>query len=384
MKIEVIERIEGEAYLVWEKGSVRIIFESGRGMENLLKGRPLWDALVVTPRVCGICGHAHLAAAVEALEDLFNIEPTKKAKTIRFITRSCEIVQNHLKWFYLTIFPLVRSEQKFLQIHPAIVATNALIALFAGQWPHSSYMIPGGVTCDPSSLELLKAKGYVQQIKSFFYSKVLQDLKMVQEELKNKGIESIGRSYDRFIILSQRQKLFATRSSKIDLRHITMYAQPKSVAFGVQYKGRHYETGPLARMMLRGESGVRKLHRRHKDSIVTRISARVLEIGLLLEQIDRALGQIDLSEPSWIEAPKRASGEGVGVVEAARGSLMHRVVAKDGVIEYYEVLTPTQWNLANGSHEEIGVAVKAIENSPKEWSELVFKSFDVCSVCTTH
>jgi hydrogenase large subunit len=186
------------------------------------------------------------------------------------------------------------------------------------------------------------------------------------------------------MIVSEKKKLFATRSSNIDQSLITTYAQPKNAAWGVRYKGRHYETGPLARLLFYKHPLVRKLHRRYKDAVITRISARVWETGALLEHIRTALEELELAEPSWIEAPKKASGEGVGCVEAARGSLMHRIKVKDGVIEAYEIITPTQWNLANGDEEERGVAIKAIENSPKEWSELVFKSFDVCSVCTTH
>ncbi|MRI82796.1 MAG: hypothetical protein C6I05_05480 [Epsilonproteobacteria bacterium] len=383
MKIELIERIEGEAYLKWRPdGRPFIHFESSRGIEGLLKGRPAWDALVIAPRVCGICGHAHLAAAVEALEEAIGITPTPKAQAIRQITRYGEMVQNHLKWFYLTILPHFERKE-FLTIHPYILLTTSLIALFAGQWPHSSYMVPGGVTCDPSGLDLLRAKGYLTRLRRGF-DEAQKALEWLLDRLVQEGIASLGKSFDRFIILSAKSKLLATKASRIDLGQIQLYEQPPSRALGVRYKGRHYETGPLARMMLRNHPHVRRLHRRYKDGLATRISARVLEIGWLLDRMEGLLDGMVLDQPSAVQAPFQFDGTGVGIVEAARGSLLHKVEVKQGRISGYQIITPTQWNLANGDEEEPGVAIEALSRGPKELSDLIFRSFDVCSVCTTH
>ncbi len=62
---KLIEKIEGEAQLdfSFKNGKVEdvnIKFDFYRGIEKILIGRPAMDALVITPRVCGICNHAHL------------------------------------------------------------------------------------------------------------------------------------------------------------------------------------------------------------------------------------------------------------------------------------------------------------------------------------
>ncbi len=108
MKIEVMNlvRFEGEAKLelVWKEGIVvdaKISLPSTRNIEKVLVGRPYMDALVITPRVCGICGHAHLIASAKAIEDLMEIEPTRKTELVRKVTQSLEVLQNHIKWFYL-------------------------------------------------------------------------------------------------------------------------------------------------------------------------------------------------------------------------------------------------------------------------------------------
>jgi hydrogenase large subunit len=72
------------------------------------------------------------------------------------------------------------------------------------------------------------------------------------------------------------------------------------------------------------------------------------------------------------------------VIEAPRGSLIHYVVAQQGVIESYDIITPTVWNLGNGDKENPSTAQKAIIglNSFTK-ADFILKSFDVCSVCTT-
>jgi hydrogenase large subunit len=100
------------------------------------------------------------------------------------------------------------------------------------------------------------------------------------------------------------------------------------------------------------------------------------------------ISQIDLEQPSFIEPTvdiSEISGSGVGMVEAARGSLIHKVTLENGIIKEYEIITPTQWNLSNSDKQHPAIAQKAmIGLDDEKIAELVFKSFDVCSVCTTH
>ena len=74
--IKLIEKIEGEAKLNFhfknnKIDKVDVDFMSTRHIEDILKGKSPLDALVINPRVCGICGHAHLIATVRALEDCY-------------------------------------------------------------------------------------------------------------------------------------------------------------------------------------------------------------------------------------------------------------------------------------------------------------------------
>jgi len=50
---------------------------------------------------------------------------------------------------------------------------NQLSALFSGQWPHSSYAIPGGVTCDPTHIEVMQALKILSEVEQFVAKEVL-------------------------------------------------------------------------------------------------------------------------------------------------------------------------------------------------------------------
>ena len=89
---QLIDQIEGEASIIFDmKDGVvafaSIAFAHFRGIESMLEGKNALDALVITPRVCGICGHAHLMATVRAIEDAYKnagypIELSSKVKII--------------------------------------------------------------------------------------------------------------------------------------------------------------------------------------------------------------------------------------------------------------------------------------------------------------
>jgi hydrogenase large subunit len=107
----------------------------------------------------------------------------------------------------------------------------------------------------------------------------------------------------------------------------------------------------------------------------------------LITEIRHLLNTLDLSQPSFItpSAIESISGSGVGIVEAPRGSLIHRARIEKGRIASYSIITPTQWNLGNGTPTNLGVAQRAMigaESIAK--ASLIFRTFDVCSVCTTH
>ena len=425
---KLIEKVEGEAELDFsfknnKVSDVNITFGFFRGIENILVGKPPRDALVITPRICGICNHAHLIASVRAIEDGYRkagieVNLSKKANDIREFTLACELIQNHVKWFYLTILPQLEKllgqeseENHALKASYLSHTITKALAIFAGQWPHSSYAVPGGVTCDPTYVDVIQAENLVDESIKFFeqvmvgtelnemlamdsvldLQKIEGDLGKVLYLLGSSGMDEMGKSYDRFIVFGECLcfkigKSIPTQVSTIDPSYVVEEKQNGSMAKGVTYKNRLFEVGPLARGMISKEPMIKALHKRYKDSTLTRVFARIYEIGLLLSYSKQILKGLSVEESSCsFEVNNRPMDfEGVGVVEAARGSLIHKTTVKDGLIVNYEIIVPTQWNLSNGKEEEEGVATKAmIGSSSTDEASFIFRTFDVCSVCTT-
>ncbi|WP_236579163.1 nickel-dependent hydrogenase large subunit [Hydrogenimonas urashimensis] len=416
-RLELIEKIEGEAQVLYEYegeriGFAQIRFLSSRHIEKILEGRDPMDALSINPRVCGICGHAHLIATVRALEDCYEaIKISDKALKIREMTLSLELLQNHFKWFYLTILPLLDIEAPIERaLEPSRLA-GEMIALLAGQYPHNSYAIPGGITGEITPVDLLEFRHRLEQLKEIFRRYLIDvdldyfvrcdrieemlgkkgDLPQAMRTILDLGWERMGQSLDRFIVFGESGffisgKSTATRMRKhLDLRYLKEEKIQKSAARLVAYRGRAYETGPLARAMVMKTPLIKEAHRRYKDSLFSRILARVCEVPRLLRYLDETLQKLDLSQAAWIDpGPMPKEAKGTGVVEAARGSLIHQIEIEEGKIARYRIVTPTQWNLGNGSRDNLYPAQKALiglhRNDP---AELVFKAFDVCSVCTT-
>jgi len=424
---ELIEKIEGEAELDFSFNNnkiedVKIKFGFYRGIENILIGKDARDALVITPRVCGICNHAHLIAAVRALEDGYvqsgiKVELSQKAKDIREFTLVCELIQNHIKWFYLSIVPQLErlvderigDNYGLKAAHLSSTITKAL-AIFGGQWPHSSYAVPGGVTCDPTYVDVMQAENLLDEFIQFFEQMVIGvpmekylnitsvsslneiggDFGRVLQLMGINKMANIGYSHDRFIVfgdsgLFESGKSMVTTVFNVDVAYAEEALQEDTRAKDARYKQKFYEVGPLARAMVSKEAVVKSLHKRYKDSTLTRVFARVHEIAILLNYSKELLQNLNLSEPSCTLSGhvKELSFEGVGTVEAARGSLIHRMKVEKGSIKSYEIITPTQWNLSNGTEYSLGIAQKAmIGLKDIELAEFVFKSFDVCSVCT--
>ena len=417
--IDIIEKIEGEAKLNFSFVNdkidfVDIEFFSSRGIEQILIDKNPLDALVINPRVCGICGHAHLITTVKALEDCYDhIQISNKARIVRELTLNFELIQNHFKWFYLTIFPLLGLNQELSKAIKPSQSMGKAIAALAGQYPHNSYAIPGGITSKVLSTDLIKAENFIDEtirlceenlisikidefinklsVKSLFNQN--DDLSKVLTLIKKNALQHVGKSFDRFLVVGDSacfqagRWLKTNRTATINKRYIKEYENPTSCAKDVLYRDKYYEVGPLSRAMINKTPLIKDSHRHFGDSIVSRILARVYEIPYLLFHSKRLLKQIDLSEPSFIKPLvniNELDSSGFGVVEAARGSLIHNVLIKKGKIEDYQIITPTQWNLSNGTRQNPGIAQKAMKGlENKQLAELAFKSFDVCSVCTT-
>ncbi len=172
--------------------------------------------------------------SVHAIEDGYRtqgkINLSKKANDIREFTLACELIQNHIKWFYLTMLPQLErllvvenGENHALKATYLASTITKALAIFAGQWPHSGYAVVGGVTCDPTYVEVIQAEGLIDEAIRFFeqvvvgmdleaylalgsvskLSHIKGDLGKMLYLLGSSGLAELGKSHDRFIVFGE-------------------------------------------------------------------------------------------------------------------------------------------------------------------------------------
>ncbi len=183
-------RLEIDNRIVSEARSVGTMY---RGFENLLKGRAPLDGLVITPRICGICSTAHLKAAAKALDMIFQVDVPDDAKRVRNTTLMAEQIQNDMRHTFLLFMPdftgpVYRDhplfEEAVRRYQPlrgetaghTIRETKRLleiIAILGGQWPHSSFMVPGGVVSVPGLNDINQCRSLLSNFRRWYEKRVL-------------------------------------------------------------------------------------------------------------------------------------------------------------------------------------------------------------------
>ncbi len=246
-----MNRVEGdlEIKVAIEEGVVVDAWSIGtlyRGFENILRSREALDALVYTPRVCGICGTAHLTSTVKALEMVAATKPPANAVLLRHLSLAAECLQNDMRQAFLMYTPDFANpyyegkplyEEAKRRYEPfkgesvrSVIRESKhpveIIAIIGGQWPHSSYMVPGGICTVPSPVDLAQCKLLVSNFKQWYEREILgcsieewhavrsissfdnwlQDKQHADSELgffsrfcQTHGLDKLGKAYDNFL-----------------------------------------------------------------------------------------------------------------------------------------------------------------------------------------
>ncbi len=164
-------RVEGDLEISLEigKGEVKAAWVNSplyRGFEQILSGRDPGDAIVITPRICGICSVSQSLAAAMALADIQGINAPINGALMRNIIHATENVADHLTHFYLFFMPdfarpVYSGEPWYAdaalrfkaadgtairEILPVRAAFMHIMGLLAGHWPHTLGLQPGGTT----------------------------------------------------------------------------------------------------------------------------------------------------------------------------------------------------------------------------------------------
>ena len=488
-----LNRVEGdlEIGLTLEEGVVveaRTVGTLYRGFEQIMLGRTPRDAMVITPRVCGICSTSHLYAAVLALEHAWQTPVPAHATRIRNLCLISEGIQNDLRQTFLFFAPdfcnpryadqpwfdeaLATFEPFRGSIYLETLAKTRrvveIVAQFGGQWPHSSYMLPGGVTTPADMRKILACKAVLDDVQRWYETQVigatLDDwLALDSADGYFAWLDTPAHANSALGLLSRCARSLDLHRLAAGTPHMLSYgawcdpenwAAPHSArllpggfydgdsgqtelldqqlinehvrhswfrpyagglhpwagetvpdfqpntdrytwAKAPRYGDKVVQTGPLAELLIAGDALIRSLHAAEGGNAWLRQFARVRRIAVELTHARRMLDDLatHLSDAHFINPSKaqEVDGEGYGLIMAARGALGHWLKVKDGVIERYQIVTPTAWNASprdsNGQpgHWEqslVGLSVKDLDD-PVEIGHVI-RSHDPCLVCTVH
>jgi len=190
LEISPVGRVEGDLDVRVEIDDGQVVnawtqAEMFRGFEIILRGKDPQAGLVVTPRACGICGASHLTCAAWALDTAWETEVPRNAILARNLGQLVESLQSQPRYFY-GLYAIDMTNKKYAKSKyfeeacrrfSAFTGTSyehgvtisgkpvEIYALLGGQWPHSSYMVPGGVMCSPTLTDITRAWGILEYFK---------------------------------------------------------------------------------------------------------------------------------------------------------------------------------------------------------------------------
>ena len=191
LDISPVGRVEGDL-------DVRVDIEDGvvvdawtsaelfRGFEIILRDKDPQAGLVVTPRACGICGASHLTCAAWALDTAWGTEVPRNAILARNLGQLAESLQSLPRHHYgLFMIDMVNKNYRNSKYYEEAVkrwapftGTNyelgvtisgrpvEIYAMLGGQWPHSSYMVPGGVMCSPTLTDITRSWSILEHFRT--------------------------------------------------------------------------------------------------------------------------------------------------------------------------------------------------------------------------
>ncbi len=443
--IDPVTRIEGHARITIQlddNGHVagtEFHVTQVRGFEKFTEGRPFYEMPGITSRICGICPISHLLASSKACDEILAVRIPPAAKRLRELVHCAQIVQSHaLSFFYLSSPDLLlgmdsdmatRNVLGVIAAHPEMARDGIelrkfglhIIESLAQERVHPSWIVPGGVSAPLSvavrdrilsdlpsataiadrTLQFFKnaAGNYQDEIEFFGSAPTMHaglvdgkgNLQLYDGRLRFRGAS--GEIVEDQIAAED----YAAWIGEASLRDSYLkapYFKPQGFPQGV------YRVGPLARINAASQCGTPKadaefaeFHQRFGSpahSAFLYHYARLIEIVYALEKIE-----LLLMDPRILEKQVRATGgvnstEGVGMIEAPRGTLIHHYkVNEEGAITWANMIVATGHNnLAMGRgiqqvSEHFIDGNKLQEGMLNRVSALV-RAYDPCLSCSTH
>lgn len=443
--IQPVTRIEGHAKVtifINDDGKVdRAYFhvDQFRGFEKFTEGRPFYEMPVITPRICGICPVSHHLAAAKACDAIISADIPRTAKLLRELMHMGQVIQSHSMHFFelagpdlilgWDADPKIRNVVGLIEANPELAMKavrlrkfgQEIIAKLAGRRIHPNYAVPGGVN-NPLSVkdrdELLRdidtMISYIQEGIGLAKDWIEKNKEMVEEF----GVFSSG--YMGLISEDNGLELYDGKVKLIDkdgnlleifdgseyLKYIGEHVEDWSYLKFPFYKKLGwpdgvYRVGPLARLNVASKVSTPLAQEEFKnfksinggkpvEGSLYFHYARLIEDLYAAERAKEILLDPDILSDDILINTGKILPEGVGVIEAPRGTLFHHYwVDEKGTILRTNLIVATghnNWAMSKGVEE---VAKRYIDGKNLTEGMLnrvegVIRCYDPCLSCSTH
>jgi len=443
--IDPVTRIEGHAKITIRLDDGGNVADTEfqvtqiRGFEKFVEGRPYYEMPGITSRICGICPISHQLASAKACDAIMAVSLPRTAKLLRELIHCAQVFQSHaLSFFYLSApdfllgmdaDPATRNVFGLIEANPELARSGIemrkfslqVIEALAEERVHPSWIVPGGVKSPLSgaardriiagipsaatgvekALDLFKGAldKFREEIENFdsapsMYAGLVDrrgNLQLYDGQLRLR--DASGEIVQDGIASEDYADYIGEASLKNSYLKAPYYKPAK-------YPDGMYRVGPLARLNVAEQFGAPKadfelLEFRQRFGRVPHSAflyhyARLIEMIYALERMQQLL-----DSPQILENHVRASAgvnalEGVGMIEAPRGLLIHHYkVNDDGAMVWANLIVATGHNNLAMNRGVLQVARhfvhgEKIEEGMLNRVEALIRAYDPCLSCSTH
>ncbi|HOT84850.1 MAG: Ni/Fe hydrogenase subunit alpha [Candidatus Methanofastidiosum sp.] len=420
-----------------------------RGFEKFSEGRLAEDMPQITSRICGVCPVSHHFASTKAIDAAFNTKPTETAKKLRELMYCGYITYDHILHFYFLGGPdfvmgpdASKKDRNIIgvigkvgvEIGKEVIKHRAfgqkITRILGGKPTHPVCGLPGGVSKGLNEEERKEIEGmaescvkFAQFSLNFFKDTVLKNkayLDLIKSEaytLETYNMGLVDRNNNlnfyegKIRVKSPLDEEFACFEGDKYIEHIGEHVEPwtymkypylkeigwKGLTGGVD--SGIYRVGPLGRINVIDGFTTPLANEAYKELIETLGKpvnstlayhwARLIE---LLYASERAL-ELSRDKDVLKQDLRNKVGkptEGIGVVEAARGTLIHHYkLTEDARIEKANMIVATTNNAGAICMSVKNAAMGMIKNGKVDDGilnkvEMAFRAYDPCFACSTH
>jgi F420-non-reducing hydrogenase large subunit len=422
-----------------------------RGFEKFCEGRRAEDLPIITPRICGVCPVAHHMASAKALDAAFNVEPPEPAKKLRELMYCGYYLYDHTLHFYylggpdFVVGPDAPPEKRNvigviekagLEIGKEVIKHRAygqkITEILGGKATHPvSACIPGGFARPISEEErreiekmvrsclefakfslklfddiVLKNTNYVNLIKSETYTLKTYYMGLVDKNNKVNFYDGNVRVVDlngrEFVKFSPKEYLDVIEERVEPWTYVKL-PYLKKVGWKGFVDGPEngvYRVGPLGRLNAADGMATPQAQAEYERMYATLGGkpvhntlayhwARLIELMYAAERAVELVTDPEITSKN-IRNKLGKPGEGAGIVEAARGTLIHHYqLDENALAKKVNLIVATTHNVP-GICMSIRDAAKGLIKKGKvtdgilNMVEMAFRAYDPCFACATH